>query len=90
MTDAELKRNAVKLHAEVNGWLYKGAETVLEDKSVSKHTLLLWVSRMKNLEAESRKLAITVNTEQGKRAWVRARELHNKMKERLKKDYDIQ
>lgn len=89
MNDAELKKNAIKLHAEANGWLYRGAETVLEDEKVSKHVLLLWISRLEKLEKDSLKLYKAVETEQGKRAWVRAKELKVKMKERVKEEYGI-
>lgn len=87
MTD---EQKLIKLHAEVNGWKYKGAETVLEDKNVSKHTLLLWISRLEQLEKDAKRVAITVKTEQAKRGWVKARELNEQMKERLKKEYGIE
>lgn len=82
-----LEQDAVKLHAEVYGWFYKGAETVLEDKCVSIHVMLLWISRLENLSQKSKNLAIAVRTEQAKRAWVRSRELEKKMKERYNREY---
>lgn len=82
-----LEKDAIKLHAEVYGWVYKGAETVLEDKCVSIHILLLWISRLENLSQKSKNLAVAVRTEQAKRAWVRSRELEKKMKERYNREY---
>ena len=82
-----LEQNAIKLHAEVYGWVYKGAETVLKDYCVSIHVMLLWISRLENLSQKSKNLAIAVRTEQAKRAWVKARELEKKMKERYNREY---
>lgn len=84
MTD---ESKAIILHGEVYGWIYNGAETVLEDSCVSIHTLLLWESRLGNLCDKSRDLHKAVQTAQSKRAWKRALELRIKVKERLKKDY---
>lgn len=82
-----LEQDAIKLHAEVYGWVYKGAETVLKDECVSIHVMLLWISRLENLSQKSKDLAIAVRTEQAKRAWVRSRELEKKMKERYNREY---
>lgn len=82
-----LEQDAIKLHAEVYGWVYKGAETVLKDECVSIHILLLWISRLENLSQKSKNLAVAVRTEQAKRAWVRSRELEKKMKERYNREY---
>ena len=82
-----LEQNAIKLHAEVYGWVYEGAETVLTDKCVSIHVLLLWCSRLEMLVNQSKKLALAVQTEQAKRAWVKARDLEKRMKERYKREY---
>lgn len=78
---------ALILHGEVYGWLYNGAQTVLEDDCVSIHILLLWESRLGVLCDKSRDLHKAVRTEQSKRAWKRALELRIKVKERLKKEY---
>lgn len=84
MTD---ESKALILHGEVYGWLYNGAQTVLEDYCVSIHILLLWESRLGVLCDKSRDLHKAVRTEQSKRAWKRALELRIKIKERLKKEY---
>lgn len=84
MTD---ESKALILHGEVYGWLYNGAQTVLEDDCVSIHILLLWESRLGVLCDKSRDLHKAVRTEQSKRAWKRALELRIKVKERLKKEY---
>lgn len=84
MTD---ENRALILHGEVYGWLYNGAQTVLEDTCVSIHTLLLWESRLGVLCNKSRDLHKAVQTAQSKRAWKRALELRIKVKERLKKEY---
>lgn len=84
MTD---ESKALILHGEVYGWLYNGAQTVLEDDCVSIHVLLLWESRLGVLCDKSRDLHKAVQTEQSKRAWKRALELKIKVKERLKKEY---
>lgn len=82
-----LEQDAIKLHAEVYGWVYKGAETVLKDEFVSIHVILLWISRLENLSQKSKNLAVAVRTEQAKRAWVKARDLEKKIKERYTKEY---
>lgn len=84
MTD---ESKAIILHGEVYGWIYTGAETVLEDTCVSIHVLLLWESRLGVLCNKSRNLHKAVQTTQSKRAWKRALELRIKVKERLKKEY---
>ena len=83
-----LEARAIILHGEVYGWIYKGAETVLEDKNVSMRVLFQWAQRLSYLCEKSRDLHKAVQTEQSKRAWKRALELKVKIKERLKRDYD--
>lgn len=85
----DLNAKAIQLHAEVNGWLYNGAKTVLEDQNVSVHVLLLWLSRMEELTKRSRELHKAVDNDLSKRAWKSALELKIKIGEKLKKDYGI-
>lgn len=70
-----LKNNAVRLFAEVNGWLYTGAETTLNDKYKSINVLMLWESRLNKLSNDARKLMMTCETNQSIRAYKKAIEL---------------
>lgn len=84
MTD---EGRAIKLHGEVFGYLYRGAQTVLEDKRVSVSVLYDWCKRMDGLCYRSMQLHKAVRTEQSKRAYTRALELKIKLKDKLKIQY---
>lgn len=84
----KIESRAIKLHGEVFGYLYNGAQTILDDKRVSVSVLYDWCKRMDQLCYRSMELHKAVGTEQSKRAYTRALELKIKLKDRLKVEYD--
>lgn len=66
------KNKAIKLHAEIYGWLYRALEEMIKTEWHNDELFRVWAGRAEFLVKQSKKLHIACNNDLSKRALVKA------------------
>lgn len=86
MKEINLIPYAIKTFAELYKHHYETIELLIEDNHFSKGEYFNWYSRAKTLERKAKELHETCETEQSKRAYVKALRLRIKLMERIQNE----
>lgn len=86
MNELNLIPYAIKTFGELYKKHYETIEYLINSDKFSKGEFFAWYSRAKTLERKAKELNETCETEQSKRAYVKAMKLRIALKERIERE----
>lgn len=79
----DYKNNAIILHAEVYGWLYRALDEMVKAEWKNDELFKVWLGRAEFLVRQSKKLHTACENDYSKRALVRALQLKSEINKKI-------